>query len=576
MRLRFGLLLLAVLAIGCACGEREVGIGGAPDETDAGTDGGTRDGESRDEGTTDDAGADGGTRDEGTTHDGGMDAGADAGIEDIGAQVCCTVTFPQAVGGAMFANPEAFGAIPVHLKVAGAADSVTVTLGETAVAAGWDPVTMTWMALVPVTSLPDGATTLAAEASRAGAAPGTASVELVIGRAGAKLTDYEQVHAASSPRVHRRGDDVFVTWADRALGRKEAWLRRIDGAGRWLGDAIALVGSEQDTLYARTAFGKNSIGVLFQRGGGQPYFNFFKMTGFSGAEIRPEMALDPEGASGNFYGDIEFDGEGFVMVWRSTDADAKSEIRWMRVPEDGGAVSGPVTVAASGDGDPVGGFEPFVFLDVATTGGLSIVGFARYRYDALLDVRIPKSQLALLDNDGTLLWSEYAGIENDWTWHRECRVFAVGGAFVAIWSATDLTDPAENPPNLFYAAKSDGSGNLDPGRGAGAVMFIAPDDRDEPFLLPHPAHLGILAWTDNRAYTLNPQVGGIRLYAAPVGEDLSVGDAAVFPHARFFAGSSELRAAGAGTNALLFWLDERHGSGVMDPRPEVWFDTTWH
>lgn len=562
----FWLFVIASMASGC--GEREVGIGGPPAETDAGV------------------GFDFGADDAGTTDtgaDAAMDAGADAGTTDAGTQpedagtpVCCTVTFSQAVGGAMFANPGVYGAIPVRLKVDGAADSVTVTLGGSEVAAGWDPVTMTWMAMAPLDGLPEGSNTLAAAAARAGSAPGTASVTLVVGRTGVQLTDFEQVHAASSPRVHRRGDDVYLSWADRALGRKEAWLRRIDGAGRWLGDPVPLVGSEQDTLYARTAFGKSSIGVLFQRGGGQPYFNFFAAVDFSGAEVRPEMALDPEGASGNFYGDIDFDGEAYVMVWRSTDADGKSEIRWMRVPEDGGAVTGPVTVAASGNGDPVGGFEQFVFLDLATIGGLSMIGFARYRYDALLDVRIPKSQIALLDKEGTLLWSQYAGIENDWTWHRECRVFAVGGSFVAIWSASDLTDPAQNPPNLFYAARSDGSGNLDPGRGAGTVMFKAPDDRDEPFLLPHPAHMGVLAWTDNRAYTLDPQVGGIRLYAAPLSGDLAVGAPAVFPHPRFFEGSSEIRAAGAGTNALLLWLDERHGNGVMDPRPEVWFDTAWY
>jgi hypothetical protein len=41
------------------------------------------------------------------------------------------------------------------------------------------------------------------------------------------------------------------------------------------------------------------------------------------------------------------------------------------------------------------------------------------------------------------------------------------------------------------------------------------------------------------------------------------------------AGTTMLWAAPAGTNALLTWVDERHGGGVLDPRPEVYFETAW-
>jgi hypothetical protein len=241
-------------------------------------------------------------------------------------------------------------------------------------------------------------------------------------------------------------------------------------------------------------------------------------------------------------------------------------------------VTGPVAVAASGpatEADPIGGFEPFSFIDVAVLGDLSLVGFVRGHYDELLGMEIPKSQLALVDADGTVEYGAYAGLETDFTFHRECRVFTVGGSFVAVWSASDLLDPSDNPPNLFYATRTDGDGALDPGRRAGTVMFDAVDDRDEPFLIATPAALGALAWLDHRAYTLDPARGRIELYAAPVGEDLRTGEEAVFPHARFVAGTSMLFAAAAGTNALLIWIDERHGMGIMDPKPEAYFETAW-
>jgi hypothetical protein len=49
----------------------------------------------------------------------------------------------------------------------------------------------------------------------------------------------------------------------------------------------------------------------------------------------------------------------------------------------------------------------------------------------------------------------------------------------------------------------------------------------------------------------------------------------VFGHARFIEGTSELRAAPAGSNAVLVWIDERNGSGIADPKPELWFETVW-
>jgi hypothetical protein len=106
-------------------------------------------------------------------------------------------------------------------------------------------------------------------------------------------------------------------------------------------------------------------------------------------------------------------------------------------------------------------------------------------------------------------------------------------------------------------------------------MFDTVDDRDEPFFLAHPVSLGVLAWLDHRAYTLDPTDGRIELYAAPVDDTLHTGTETVFPHARFTAGLSSLTAANAGTNVLLLWIDERHRAGI-EPHPEMYFETAWY
>ena len=106
-------------------------------------------------------------------------------------------------------------------------------------------------------------------------------------------------------------------------------------------------------------------------------------------------------------------------------------------------------------------------------------------------------------------------------------------------------------------------------------MFTAVDDRDEQLLVAHPEHLGVLVWWDHRAYTLTPEEGRIELYAATVGDDLTATDEVVFEHARVVAGLGHASSALAGTNVLLVWIDQRHGMGIMDPRPELYFETIW-
>ena len=45
---------------------------------------------------------------------------------------------------------------------------------------------------------------------------------------------------------------------------------------------------------------------------------------------------------------------------------------------------------------------------------------------------------------------------------------------------------------------------------------------------------------------------------------------------RFVAGTSDLMATNAGSNVVLIWVDERHGNGIADPKPELYFETAWY
>ena len=497
------------------------------------------------------------------------DTSGDTGSGDV------LLLLPQAVGGALWANPAAYAELPVHVNVTGEPASVQVALDGVAVVA--DPLgTGDWVARVPVAGLAAGEHALFASA------PGAESVEatLVLGEEGVRVTDFSTDGAAETPRVHPSGDTLWLTWTDRSAGNSEAWLRAMDGAGRWTGEKVALVHAAEETLYARTALGDGAIGVLYQSLGGTPYFNHFLVSDLQGAALFGPQDLDPEPGGGSFSGDLAWDGSGYVMVWRSVDAEGGHTLWWQRVAADDFTVIGPVALASTGPGtsaEPDAGFDPFVHLDIAALQDLSLVGWVQYRYNALLDMEIPLARLAMVRADGAVLWSELAGDDVYYAWDRECRVFATGAtlkdegpAFTAVWSDVDLrTDELANDLHAVNIGWDEPPGDW-------TLLLDAVDDNDEPFLQGTPRLPGTLAWWDHRAYTEDPAHGHIGLYTAEVGEDLAfTGAVTPFEHAVTIAGVSWLAAAPLGTNALLAWSDERHGGGILDPRPEVYLETAW-
>jgi len=485
------------------------------------------------------------------------------------------VSLPQAVDGAMWANRVVYGEIELRIAVTGDAAAVSVTIDDAApIAAADDDGDRTWIAVLPITSLADGFHSIAATASGHAGESASATAELGIGTTGVQLTSFGTDGGAGTPRIHWHEGEVWLTWCDRREGNRKAWLQRIDGGGRFQGHPVLLVDSEAETLYARTAFGESSIGVLYQEPGG-PYETYFTVVDFDGNQLLDPIALDPEGWYGSFGGDISFDGTAFVAAWRVNNGGGKSEVRWLRVAESGLQVTGPAAVAASGGDDPIGGFEPISFISVAAIGDRSMVGFVRKRYDSVLEMSIPKSQVVLVDDGGNVLSSDYAGVETDWTFHHECRVFAADGRFLPLWSADDLTSSEQTIPTDFFATYADPTGALDPDRGEGELVLTAADHRVEMSFVEHPDYFGVLAWLDERSYAASLTTGRIELYAAPIDDDLHAGTTVVFPHARFIEGTAQLNQVTAGSNTLMVWIDERHGNGITDPKPEVWFETAW-
>ena len=456
--------------------------------------------------------------------------------------------FTQAIGGAMWVDPDAYATIPIHVHAA-APVTISVDGAPYATTATGDVYT----ALVPTAGFTDGEHTITA---------GNATATLVAGRDGMQWTQIGVDGNAATPRLHRLGGKLAMTWT--AGSPRTAWLQLLDGAGRKLGEPTALVGGTDDVLYARTAFGaptdggSDSIGVLFQRRGG-PYTNFFTVVTSDGAERVAPIALDGD-RLGSYSGDVVFANAGYDLVWRTNDGAGSSDIRWMHVDEATGTVTGPIVVATKGNDDPNGGFDPITNVTIHPAG---LVAFSRYLYDPTLELEILKCQLATITNAAATT----AVVAPGFTWDDDCRILDDGTGPVIVRTGKDLTSSADNPPDEMFASRIP--------LGTGTKLIVsAPESREEPVLVGTSA-APILAWTDARSYAVDITHGEVELYAAVLGADLVAGDNIRFAHSHVVEGTADLRAAPAGENAIVTWVDERHGGSVVDPKPEVYLETIW-
>jgi hypothetical protein len=494
--------------------------------------------------------------------------GPGTGGDDIGSDSNVTaVALPQAIDGAFFANPDAFATIPMHVVTTGHAGHVAVSIDGTAVDAAADS-DVQWTASLDISALSDGTHDVVADADGV-----QATATLVVNRGDIQFTQISIDQNAATPRLHRLGDHLVLTWTDIATGTRVAWMQQIDGGGRHTSDRIPLVGGagQEDVLYARTALGVDNVGVLYQQRGG-PYVNFFTVVARDGSTVVAAMPLDGDQFGSNG-GDVVYDGtSGFDVTWRTNDGMGNSKVHWMNVDEVSGEVTGPIVVAEPGDDDPHAGFDPITNVAVMHQGDASLVAFSRYEHDASLDLDVLRCQVATIQG-GAVTQTVLAGVGGGFFWDDDCRVLDGGTAPVAVWARKSLTSSADNPPDVFAGARV-ANGELDAGRGNGATMVDAPESREEPWMVPTTAQ-PILAWTDSRSYDTDITTGQVQLYAAVVGADLATSHEVLFPHTHFVEGTGDVHGAPAGSNAILTWIDERHGGSVLDPHPEVYLETVW-
>lgn len=478
--------------------------------------------------------------------------------------------FVQAVDGAMQVSLSLYEKIPIHLEVleGEAVSEVVISAGERSVAATDLDGDGVWTATWDLESAGVGVLPLTGSAL----IDGTSSevhADLRIEQAGVQLTDYSVSGMVATPRALRRGEELWMTWADRAEGGAQAWLARIDGAARRIGEPTALVRSENKVLYARTAAGEESIGVLYQEPGA-PIKNYFSVVSFKGEEVTPPVLLDPEGTDGLHGGDIAFDGEGFVMTWFSRRAGGVTELSWARLEEGRSQWEGPVLVARSGAGDADdlrGNFVPGTPVRIAAVEGRSAVSFVRYQYNPhpALAYVVAKAQVGWVDHGSDGVRTEFLGGEGSFFSDWESAVFSFGTSLLAVWASEDMNVAASTAPVWFYGKTSDATGEF--GAGEARVLIEGSGARDSVAVSAGPGGTGGIGWLDQGA-------GEVDLYCSRISPALVVSaDLLHIAHAVVSAGQAELGLKGAGTNSLVVWRDQRNHGQVSF---ETWFETLWN
>jgi len=475
---------------------------------------------------------------------------------------------PQAVAGALQVNALLRPTASLRIDVTGEATRVTATLdGDEVEARRSDG---GWVAPLRLGARDDGDYALRVTA-QGGGAEAAVDATLRIARDGVQLTAFDEHGTARTPRLHRVDDRLWLTWSDKRAAESRVWMQELDGAGRLLGDPAPLVlVPGEEAVAARVAIGAERIAVLYQLAG-TPYRNFLLLTDRERRPIGEAQPLDPEGMRGSFGGDVAYDGTAFDVVWRCHDDQLDHDVRWLRVDEATGAQVGPVVVAATGEGDPDGGFDGISWIRTAAGDGVSAVSFVRRRFDGLMDMEIPRAQLGFVEHDGTLRAPELMGTAMFW-FETEAHVFRHELGLLGVWVGVNLLDETEQPPQQLLGRWWSHDGSTRPG--TPPVLAVGSNDRGEVTLVSQEGHASVLAWSDYRAVIDDADLGSIDVWAAPLQEDLSVGQPAAFEHSVLWAGLGQLHGAPAGGNAVLVWVDQRH-SGALDPRPELWLDTLW-
>ncbi len=211
-----------------------------------------------------------------------------------------------------------------------------------------------------------------------------------------------------------------------------------------------------------------------------------------------------------------------------------------------------------------------------------MVTYTRDVYNSLVQLNIGKLFVARVDlASGTLAAPPQAVEDSDWDFQQfgHSMIALADGSFALVYEATD-TAAAIAPKSacdetlerdLFFAMRFDAQGNrtTDP-----QPIFDYEGTRQYPRIAEHPD--GFAMFSEDQRSECNASGAHIGMAMNVVPPDFSsLLDPYLEAPGSIGLPPEEPTLAVTGTSFVVSWSDNRHGSGLLDPKPEVFLETYW-
>lgn len=506
-------------------------------------------------------------------------AGGSGGGAGAGGASGVMFSLPQFVRGAAVVNPESFPVAPVVIVPSKDLAEIEVTLDGKPVVATKDG--QRFLAPIDVAMLDKGEYAL--EVKGGG---GSTKAVLRSFPGGVQHTRYVEVgfSICSTLLADTKNDQLLLAHLDKHDDTKHAFLSRLDGAGRKVGDDLVLDDPMHAADRVNVALGDGTLGVVYQfkktvQGNPSVGLQFKVISAADGAEIVPGFDLtgDSPGIPGG-QADVAWDGAGFGVTWQELDLSkgVEKHVVFQRIDAKTGAKSAKAVVGVSeakGPDGEDGKIDDLQRSAIACNADRCAVLYTKRVYNNLAALSTAKVHVAVVGIDGTVQ-SNVALKKNDWDIQEDYAVGRAGEGFVVSFVGTDTASAVLDPPvdrqHVWF-------GQLD---AAGALVgqLAKVDDgsvgqRYNSSVAAHPDGAAIL-WEDQREKEKDLLNGQNRLSVNFLKGGKLERAYLALPRSRIVL-EPYATAVPAGSNYLFAWIDERQGGTVLDPKGEVYFDTYW-
>jgi hypothetical protein len=451
------------------------------------------------------------------------------------------VSFPQAVNGGLWANPDLFSEIPLRLNSA-AGKTIEVTIADETYVALENSDTE-YVVNISISSMDDGEHTIEVwiDGKKISVAP-----KLSIGRQGYRFAEWESVGDATSAQLHYLRDTLYLSWVDEKDGYGRHWLQEINSLGLGLGNPISLSPEETVVKEARAAVGTGYIASLYQQEDGS-LRSWLRITNLIGTEVIAPIDLDGT-STGVLGGDLTYSDRSFYSVWRNIDNGIEN-VNWLRISPSIQEIQGPEIIINS-----VVEMEDSPSIEVIDE--ISMVALTKPFEDSESENIVQQNYTLVLDEEGVL--QEEVALSNADQEGALTKVFNINDNFTILWSLL-------SPEARIFGSIIDS--NEDQIAVEPTEIVEVYNEHSNLNIVHHLEQDPVLFWSQKNHSSETEIIFG------SLDETLNITNSRTIPYAHLIE-TDQLTGINIGTNVLLVWSDVQE-TGDESTKSELYFETLW-